>query len=255
MRSGQGAAEAMDERQLEQELAQLNSKLARAEKKYGKVVSGTTPAKAPSFAAAKKKAPASTKEVPRYLQGTATSARKNQADNGRRNISPRPDVVRADHGRAWNSPPKVPGGDARSTTTKRGASKSPGPAARGSGTEDDPEEAKLSRSNIRQPSADADKDRAPSPGGASVGTAASGPAHRVRGMQHKLEPALPDPEADLARLLNMVQLPCTPLVFTKVSTSSVQDRLKGLLDQCLPTQRRLPPPATDLAMMSVSSAG
>merc|ERR1711988_1312307 len=93
----------------------------------------------------------------------------------------------------------------------------------------------------------ADADRSVSPGGVSSrGLAREPELGRVRGMQHKIEPPMPDPEADLARVLSMMQLPCTNLILTKIDRESVTGRMNAVLDQCLPTNRRMPPPASEL---------
>merc|ERR1712216_1114042 len=169
-------------------------------------------------------------------------------DDKIRSISPRPDVQRADHGRAWGSPPKPPPAETWGGSKRRGNSRSPAPDSRDAGKQDASATTptlSLGKSLTIKTAASelGDKDRAASPGAASTATAASNaPAlGRVRGMAHKIEPPMPDPEADLARVLNMVQLPSTGLVLAKVSRESVTDRFMALLNQCLPTERRLPP--------------
>merc|ERR1711924_428995 len=194
--------------------------------------------------------------VPHYLQATASSRR--QLDpNDRRSVSPRPDIRRADHTRPWNAAPKPPPGETWGGAKRRQdtGSRSPEPTGKGRAVAEDDKNKTIGKQGSERTLADAEKgDRSVSPSVASRGLREP-ELGRVRGMQHKTEPPMPDPEADLARVLSMMQLPCTNLVLTKIDRESVTGRMNAVLDQCLPTNRRMPRPASELQMQSVSSCG
>lgn len=242
------------EQQLEAELLQINAKLARAKKKANGPAGGASPGPSQGTGIKKKKAGVAAGGVPNYLKGTASMSRKFEPED-RRNAAPNPEAARADHIKKWNAPPEKVPGETWGGPKRRGQS-----TASVAGAKEDPEPASTTprrkeRTNTGQSawsSAGDDKERgAPSPTTTGRGAPELGTA-RVRGMQHKVEPPMPDPEADLARVLCMVQLPCTPVALAQVRSSCDRDRFKSLLESLMPGERRLPPPSGPLTIPSIN---
>lgn len=233
------------EAQLEQELQLINQKLDRVQKKHAGKSGGK--GKAPTGLAAKKNKDPNA--VPNYLKATQSHQRKKQ-DDGKVQPSRSPDVKRAEHQTQWNANP--PPNIVEPTRRHRGPiPPTPTPGAKDADktalrADFMPERSKFAedQSAFTTPAVTP----AATPGAPELGKA------RVRGMQHKSEPPMVDPEVDLARVLCQMQLPSTPVVFSKVRPSCEQDRFDELLEAFSPAAKRIPPQATKLVMQTVEES-
>mmetsp|Transcript_59248 Transcript_59248/g.94008 ORF Transcript_59248/g.94008 Transcript_59248/m.94008 type:complete len:229 (+) Transcript_59248:49-735(+) len=222
MRSGRSVSPSRDEaaeRKLEQELAGLDSKLAKVEKK-----SKFAPSKRASPQPKKKPVPksvAKSGEVPHYLQPTETFKRNHEQSKNVR------DEAKADHDRAWNA------------GMRRSISKSPPP--------------QLPKVNPQMSEGVKPDDKQRSNRDVDTASIAS-VRPRISRVPQKQEPAPPDPEVDLGVALGLVQLPCTDVLLAKVTRGTIHQRFGSLLERILPTERRLPRPPTELTLQSIPNS-